>query len=29
MGCNVGNSDAFYHWGGLLAYIAIDNENSD
>ncbi|MHB1154445.1 MAG: MGH1-like glycoside hydrolase domain-containing protein [Eubacteriales bacterium] len=26
-GCGVGNSDKFYHWGGLLAYIAIDNEN--
>lgn len=26
MGCNVGNSDKFYHWGGLLAYIAIDND---
>lgn len=25
-GCGVGNSDKFYHWGGLLAYIAIDNE---
>ncbi|MBQ4354204.1 MAG: hypothetical protein IJC71_04845 [Clostridia bacterium] len=25
MGCNVSNSDRFYHWGGLLAYIAIDN----
>jgi hypothetical protein len=24
-GCGVGNSDKFYHWGGLLAYIAIDN----
>ena len=29
MGCGVPNSDPFYHWGGLLAYIAIDNENSD
>ena len=28
MGCDVGNSDKFYHWGGLLAYIALDNENS-
>ena len=28
MGCNVSNSDKFYHWGGLLAYIAIDCENS-
>ncbi len=27
MGCGVGNSDRFYHWGGLLAYIAIDNAN--
>ena len=26
MGCNKPNSDPFYHWGGLLAYIAIDNE---
>lgn len=29
MGCDeVENisSDPFYHWGGLLAYIAIDNE---
>ena len=25
MGCDAGNSDPFYHWGGLLAYIAIDN----
>ncbi len=25
MGCGVGNSDKFYHWGGLLAYIALDN----
>ena len=26
-GCDVGNSDRFYHWGGLLAYIAlIDDE---
>ncbi len=24
-GCGVPNSDKFYHWGGLLAYIAIDN----
>jgi len=28
MGCNKGNSDKFYHWGGLLAYIALDNEDS-
>ncbi|MBQ4627675.1 MAG: hypothetical protein IJB44_01220, partial [Clostridia bacterium] len=28
MGCGVGNSDKFYHWGGLLAYIALDNENN-
>jgi len=27
-GCDVGNSDKFYHWGGLLAYIAIDNEEN-
>ena len=26
-GCNVLNSDKFYHWGGLLAYIAIDYDN--
>lgn len=26
MGCGVGNSDKFYHWGGLLAYIALDND---
>ena len=26
-GCNVLNSDKFYHWGGLLGYIAIDNDN--
>ncbi len=26
MGCDVGSSDRFYHWGGLLAYIAIDHE---
>ncbi len=26
-GCGVGNSDKFYHWGGLLGYIAIDAEN--
>lgn len=25
VGCNVPNSDRFYHWGGLLGYIAIDN----
>jgi hypothetical protein len=25
-GCGVSNSDKFYHWGGLLAYIAIDND---
>ena len=28
MGCGVGNSDKFYHWGGMLAYIAIDNEEN-
>lgn len=22
-GCNVGNSDRFYHWGGLLSLIAL------
>ena len=26
MGCGKWNSDKFYHWGGLLAYIALDNE---
>ena len=26
MGCGKRNSDKFYHWGGLLAYIALDNE---
>ena len=26
MGCNSSSSDKFYHWGGLLAYIAIDND---
>lgn len=25
-GCGVGNSDKFYHWGGLLGYMAIDSE---
>ena len=25
MGCDVKRSDRFYHWGGLLAYIAIDH----
>ncbi len=25
-GCSAANSDKFYHWGGLLAYIAIDND---
>jgi hypothetical protein len=27
-GCNVKNSDRFYHWGGLLAYIAIDHDEN-
>ena len=22
-GCDVGNSNPFYHWGSLLGYIAI------
>ncbi|GHU79660.1 hypothetical protein FACS189462_5370 [Spirochaetia bacterium] len=22
-GCDVANSDKFYHWGGLLSYIAL------
>lgn len=26
MGCGLHCSDKFYHWGGLLAYIALDNE---
>lgn len=26
MGCGLHSSDKFYHWGGLLAYIALDNE---
>lgn len=25
LGCDVLRSDRFYHWGGLLAYIAIDH----
>ncbi len=25
IGCNSTSSDKFYHWGGLLAYIAIDH----
>lgn len=29
MGCGVHNSDKFYHWGGLLAYIAILNEGNE
>ena len=28
MGCGLQNSDKFYHWGGLLAYIALDNEET-
>ena len=28
MGCSLKRSDKFYHWGGLLSYIAIDNENN-
>ena len=27
MGCSARQSDAFYHWGGLLAYMVIDAEN--
>ena len=23
VGCDVGNSNPFYHWGSLLGYIAI------
>jgi hypothetical protein len=26
MGCDKDNSDPLYHWGGLLAYIAMDHE---
>lgn len=29
MGCGVKNSDKFYHWGGLLSYIAILEQESD
>ena len=29
MGCGKWNSDKFYHWGGLLAYIALDNERGE
>ena len=25
LGCGMHSSDKFYHWGGLLAYIALDN----
>ena len=25
LGCSLHSSDKFYHWGGLLAYIALDN----
>lgn len=25
LGCSARQSDAFYHWGGLLAYIAVDS----
>lgn len=27
-GCGVGNSDKFYHWGGLLGFIAINDRNT-
>ena len=26
LGCGLVCSDKFYHWGGLLAYIALDND---
>lgn len=26
LGCGLHSSDKFYHWGGLLAYIALDHE---
>lgn len=26
LGCGLEHSDKFYHWGGLLAYMALDNE---
>ena len=26
LGCGLHSSDKFYHWGGLLAYIALDND---
>lgn len=26
LGCGLHSSDKFYHWGGLLAYIAVDHE---
>lgn len=26
MGCDKDNSDSFYHWSGLPAYIAIDHD---
>ena len=29
MGCNLLRSDRFYHWGGLLSYIALDNEENN
>jgi len=28
LGCGLKHSDRFYHWGGLLAYIALDNEEN-
>ena len=27
LGCGLHSSDKFYHWGGLLAYIALDNDS--
>ena len=29
LGCGLVCSDKFYHWGGLLAYIALDNERGE
>ena len=26
LGCGLVCSDKFYHWGGLLTYIALDND---
>ena len=29
LGCGLHCSDKFYHWGGLLAYIALDNHGEE